>query len=217
MDEVARRKGARIWVEKSPWHSMYVDSIRRAYPDVRFVFVGRDPADVAASVLHLNPDTRPEIAQPGAARRQAIRRAAMGTVVLRRLAERYAARHPDRILLVTYEAMKAGLEDVMRRVSAFLGLEFEAATLERAYQPNTSFRGGAKRDAALTDADRRAARCWADLAAVLPLGPLVRLQRRQFEQGHKRRLPPWFFLSHPLVASAKATSPAEEVDGPAAT
>lgn len=46
-----RPHARRFIVKFSSWNLLYIDVLRRAFPDVPCVFVARDPAEVAASVL----------------------------------------------------------------------------------------------------------------------------------------------------------------------
>ena len=50
MDTIAARQGFSRWIEKTPWHMLYVRDIKKAMPNAKFVFVVRDPRDVVLSV-----------------------------------------------------------------------------------------------------------------------------------------------------------------------
>lgn len=50
MDRLAASQNKARWVEKTPWHILYLDEIRRDFPDARLVHIVRDPRDVLLSV-----------------------------------------------------------------------------------------------------------------------------------------------------------------------
>jgi len=51
MNLITRKQGESRWVEKTPWHMLYVAEIKQALPDAKFIFVMRDPRDTIQSVL----------------------------------------------------------------------------------------------------------------------------------------------------------------------
>lgn len=50
-EQFMRRQGKRRWVEKSPEHLRYVDSIRKYFPQSPIIRILRDPRDVALSLV----------------------------------------------------------------------------------------------------------------------------------------------------------------------
>ncbi|VAW53762.1 hypothetical protein MNBD_GAMMA05-1256 [hydrothermal vent metagenome] len=48
---VARQNNKTRWVEKTPYHMLYIPELRKALPDARFILMMRDPRDVTQSVL----------------------------------------------------------------------------------------------------------------------------------------------------------------------
>ena len=58
LDSIALRRGADVWVEKTPRHLQHVNAISKLLPNAKFIHIIRDGADVAASmykVTHEQP------------------------------------------------------------------------------------------------------------------------------------------------------------------
>ena len=52
MDLVANRQSKTRWIEKTPWHMLYVPEIRTAFPSAKFLVLVRDPRDVVLSIAN---------------------------------------------------------------------------------------------------------------------------------------------------------------------
>lgn len=50
MDVMAASQGKSHWVEKTPWHILYLREIQRDFPEARFIHIVRDPRDTCLSV-----------------------------------------------------------------------------------------------------------------------------------------------------------------------
>ncbi|HSB62038.1 MAG TPA: sulfotransferase [Vicinamibacteria bacterium] len=105
------------WGDKTPDHGRHIPTIRELLPEARFIHLIRDGRDVALSL-------RPLWFAPGRDM----------TTLARSWAERVrtaragAAGHPA-YLEVRYEELVASPEAVLRRIAAFLDLEFDSAML----------------------------------------------------------------------------------------
>jgi len=175
MNELARRSNARAWVEKSPRHTLLADSLAAAFPDARFVCVRRKLAALIRSRLWLEgpPPRYPR-------RLGVLLRACAAHALYTRTMIRFSKRCP-RSVLIDYEEMSRDPENVCRRVTKFLGLDFDIDMLEPRYPPNTSFGNTADRRRALGPVDRIAILLFGATLRLLPLGFLERLEAHRRE------------------------------------
>jgi hypothetical protein len=118
MSRHARRSGKTVVGEKSPHHCRHVEAIARELPEARFIHIQRDPRDVMASRLGMFWSGR-SVAS-GARSWAGIAREH------RRLRDAMPA---DRYTTVRFENLLGNTEEELRRLSRFLGLEFDAAML----------------------------------------------------------------------------------------
>lgn len=161
MDEVARRRGVDLWVEKSPAHTALAEYLATTFPDARFVCVVRRAPGAIASQLWL--DGHPP---PHPARIRVLMRACLLRAQQRLLAQ--FCRSHGRCFLTKYENFAADSQGECRRMCDFLGIDYEPTMLELPWKRNTSF-GSANRHRALSVPDRIIV---ATLNAVLALLPL---------------------------------------------
>jgi Sulfotransferase family len=140
---LAAPPGARLFVDKSPPYHYIADNLVRTFPDARFVFLWRNPLSVLASTVETFCDGR---WKPFWHRGDLFDGLAHLTAAYRR--------HADRVVAVRYEDLVSGDEAPWRRVTDYLGVEFDPASLERFAEVQFSGRmgdpTGAKRYAALS-------------------------------------------------------------------
>jgi hypothetical protein len=139
--------GRRLRGEKTPHHIHHVPTLLAWYPDARVIHTFRDPRAVYVS---LRRKERPEklTALGRAARRLGMPfdLYAMANLIHRwrwmaRLHRDYAARYPDRYLLLRFEDLVSDPAATAERLAAFLGIGFDPAMLEQVVL-NSSFAGG---------------------------------------------------------------------------
>lgn len=125
LDVAARRAGVPIWLEKTPSHLRYIETIAALVPDARFIHIVRNGPDAIASlydVSHRYPD-----AECWAASRQLDR-------CIRRWIEdlQRSVRYLDdpRHLVVSYDRLIASPSQELPAVFQFIGTAFEPAVLE---------------------------------------------------------------------------------------
>jgi len=133
MDAVARRDGARYWIEKTPKHAIYYQELLRRFPDARFLVIRRRFLDVVRSQLGTFGR-----ADAGAFRQRAEK-------VFRyesdaRAVQRLFRSAPGRVLIVSYEDLVANTALQTARVLNWLGLE--SASLISRYEAASSFGSG---------------------------------------------------------------------------
>jgi len=110
-----------LWIEKTPGHLDSLERIHAMFPDARFLWMVREPAQVFAS--------HRELLEPGKGwgdEWKPVEAHCAHWLALHRRGEAFAERHPDRILQLRLEDMAADPEAAMARVRAFVGSEFAA-------------------------------------------------------------------------------------------
>ena len=147
METVARRTGARYWLEKTPKHAIYSDVLVERFPSARFVIITRSFVNTMGSQLakFSNPRAR--------WLRQRLEKAFRYEADLRAI-RRLRKRLPDRVVSVTYENLLRDPVVQTDRVLQFLGLP--ERPLRSAYPPDSS-------EASPT---ARSALSWRDRAAL---------------------------------------------------
>lgn len=192
MGEVARRKEARYWLDKTPEHTLMIHRLAAIYPDAKFIAIVRDAHDVMRSNV-------------GRYRRSGWRRQFglfYGTLNLVHYTKEIAqyARRSRRIKVIRFEDMRSQPEKTFRELVTFLELDFEAALLKEAYVPNTTFwaeREG-QRHKVLSQREKRL------ISAALKVGNYLpnwsfRIARRLMGSDNEKPLPRWFFSMYPPV------------------
>lgn len=120
-ETVAGFCGREQWVEKTPHNLRYLDDILAADPDARMVVMLRSPEGFMASYKHQGDRKQAEV------RRQfsSLFHPAIAAMVCRGYldgAARARAAHPQNVLVVRLEELKADTDKVLRRVMDHLGL-----------------------------------------------------------------------------------------------
>ena len=127
VDELARRAGARSWVEKSPEHVYHAQAINARFPGARFVHVVRDPRDVVTSIMH----TWWVVPRAQGRRARLVAGAVLWELMtfagLRLLADASLA---PVVLAVRYESLVNRPRMELERMAAFLGLPNDREALE---------------------------------------------------------------------------------------
>lgn len=139
MESIAAEKKADYWLEKTPAHTLKAFTIKRYYPDARFIGITRDEVDSAVSSLYLKKkQDRGRLVRLGSLAKVTCLKY-LYDASLRKLKKRY----PDDVLLVEYESLTT--QTVLQTVEICGFLEIEKMTLESSYPPNTSFRGNVEK------------------------------------------------------------------------
>ncbi len=175
MDAAARRHGARLWLEKTPAHTLRARFLAREFPGAAFIGMIRSTPDVVASNVHGFGDPRSFLAWF---------RQAMVTTVCRRIIERMGA------TIVRFEDLRDDFDATVSRIAAVLGID-PAAVPRSVFERNTSFADGLP---AIAPWQRLAMALGSGLVRLVP-GPL--LDRALDRWGTRKSggaLPDWFFL-----------------------
>jgi hypothetical protein len=119
MGMYAERYGKPEAAEKTPFHLLKVPLILEWFPEARIVGIVRDGRDVVRSILKA----------PWTAH-QSLRRHCYKWSMCATISRRLVRERPGQFMLVRYEDLVQETEATLRKVNAFLGLEFEAGQLE---------------------------------------------------------------------------------------
>jgi hypothetical protein len=118
--EKAANGGARYFLDKSPCYYLVAEEIMRLFPDGKFVFLWRNPLSIMASIIETFNDSR---WYPSLFRGDLF-------VGLPRLVSAYHA-NSSRVHSVRFEDLVGGGDLHWRRLMDYLGIEFDAETLDR--------------------------------------------------------------------------------------
>ena len=195
MDEMANRAGARVWIEKSPSHTLLAEDLAREFPDARFVGIVRRPQAVINSHLSLAGEPVPRYPR----RARTVFRMARDCSLYERWLSRFC-RGRDDAVFTTYEELRADPERETARICEHIGIEFTPSMLDLPWRRNTSFDAARPRSKSLGRTDRMIV--GASLAA-LRLVPVSALER-QVERSQERsgiQWPRWVWRRRDAAAT----------------
>jgi hypothetical protein len=177
MGLVARRAGARYWLEKTPRHAIYGEILLNRFAGARFILLERAFTDTIQSQLAVFANRR-----AGWLRRrlEKVARYESDARAMRRLG-RLA---PSRVIAVRYEALRGDLEAEMGRVLRFL--ELPERRLATPYPRVSSFGPEGADRPPLAAGERALLEAMRWLCAAIPFGVLVRLRERHDRRGALR-------------------------------
>jgi hypothetical protein len=185
MEEMARRRDARFWIEKSPDHTLLCRQLARDFPDARFVCVVRESMSRVRSMVS-GPKWRP---RSYLGRILFLFRACAANDLYGRTLKRFSS-ECGRGILIRYEDLLGDADGNLRRITDFVGMPFEPTMLRARFAPNSSFRSSQERDRALSAFDRGLIRVFAGIFHFVPL-PLLRGINSWRHRGHLPKWPAW--------------------------
>lgn len=124
LDEMARDRGKRMWLEKTPRHVLHAPRIRRMVPDSVFIHMVRDGRDVVASIVDRArrfPESFPRQENP----RYGIRQ------WNRSLEATRTAMQEEGHVVVLYEGLARHPRKTLQSLCSRLGLTFQESMLRR--------------------------------------------------------------------------------------
>lgn len=189
MDRFAAERGAKLWIEKTPPHSVLVNQLSVIYPDAKFITVIRDVEAVVASTIAL-AGTEPESKMSNVGE---IFSTVVSWVIYNKILRSFG-KHSDKMLTIRYEDLKSDLEHCLQKICAFLEIPFEPEMSELPFVRNTSFTK-IKRGQALSGEEKMMIRFTRHIFELIPLWILNAINKR-IKSKKKRNLPPWFFKMH---------------------
>ncbi|MCH2136954.1 MAG: sulfotransferase [Phycisphaerales bacterium] len=118
MDGVSARRGDERWAQKGTSYIFYGREILDAWPDVRLIYMLRNPWDLVASRRRRNP------------RMEAVASTLISWAKGLKLARALSASHPDRFRMVRYEDLTGEGEATVRALCQWLDTPFDASFLD---------------------------------------------------------------------------------------
>ncbi len=156
-DFLTLRAGRGRWMEKTPSHVFQIEVILRSIPTARFVEITRDPRDILAS-KKTRRETVWSTDRYGDEERayKHLEKAydplwdalSWKSAVTAGRAAR--AKHPDRMLRISYEHLVADPESVLRQICDFLEMPFEPAMLAATGGNSAEWNGAPAKDGIYT-------------------------------------------------------------------
>lgn len=190
MDRYAEGKGAELWLEKNPSHSFHVEEIARCYEDAKFIAIERDVVGQLRSALKMNE--LEGIEMRGLRKAVGILKEVVGYCAAQKHINRLRSKHPDRMLVVSYEDLVKSRKEVITAICDFLGVAFEPAMLESPYKAASSFISEEEKKGVLSDREAAATRIIFRLCNLLPWR-FYRWLYRRAKKMQGLHFPHWFF------------------------
>jgi len=108
---------SRIWGDKTPLNTLYLDWIGSVYPKSKFIHIIRDGRDVADSYLRMK-------------RYQKLEEAARRWNTSINLAQSFGSKRGDDYMEMRYEELVTDTEPVIRQACSFLGIDYSPSMLD---------------------------------------------------------------------------------------
>lgn len=176
MDDLAHRRGAAHWLEKSPDHTVYISEIAEAYPDAVFIAIRRDVLSVTQSRLVWERKLMGRLE-----RTLFILKSVYRWTCFYKIIHDFAARNPARIHIVEYQAMRSDKAVTLQHVCEFLNIPFEERLASDQYAPNTSYREK-QPNKGLFPAEKQLIRVAAAALQLVPTRILLRVFRSHLKK-----------------------------------
>jgi len=113
--------GSRLWGDKTPLNTMYLDWIGSVYPQSKFVHIIRDGRDVVSSYLKMK-------------RYQSVDEAAKRWNNSINLAQNFGSKINNNYIEIRYESLVNNPEKVVMEVCDFLGVKYDSKILDHTSQ-----------------------------------------------------------------------------------
>jgi len=141
MEEICAQQDAPRWAECTPDHGLYIEQIKRDFPDALFIHIVRDGRDVALSLARKG-FVKP---MPWGTYRSESAAAVYWSWITRRIANSEDFANPG-FLTVHYEDLVSSLQSTLQRIAEFIDKPIDLQTIAQTpvgsvAQPNTSFEG----------------------------------------------------------------------------
>jgi len=189
MDEFARQHSAPLWLEKSPTHTKKALWLAKKYPTARFVAIIRDVEDVVASVLakaDMNLQSKYKLTVAS--------RVVYAWVYYNKTISELSKKYSSRSITVHFGEFCNDKECVLRRITSFLGVDYQPDMVTKAYKPNTSFSGKQTRNRLLSEREKAFIRQLASMLNTIPYEAYWALDTlRNYIWKKEPELPKWFF------------------------
>jgi hypothetical protein len=180
MEEVARKKGARYWIEKTPKHTVYYQELLQHFPRAKFVLIDRPFRDAYLSNI---VKYRSRFRMPPVLLHLAKVFRYSSDIKAMRLLESKA---PERIAKVDFHAMVSNTDGEIAKVLRFL--ELGERSLPVRYGMNTSHTRKRKDEVDFPEWQWRLIEIAMRLMTAMPF-PLVKWLRTRYDKMNARKYP----------------------------
>ena len=120
MEEISSEQGYDRWLEKTPWHILYTQEIKKHIPNSKFILIIRDPRDVALSIHHYGW-SKGFFAGPV--------RAAIAWAWHMKKVMKDLSQCSDDVLMIKFEDLVENAEKSTRIIAEFLGVDMDYGTI----------------------------------------------------------------------------------------
>ncbi len=139
MNRAAQAKGASIWIEKSPPHTLVASRIADAFPTAQFLGITRNFDDwLRSSVKHSKSTGRLTSDRP-LPRTYLIAKLVAERSLYEAAIDSLKEKYRDRVLHISYEDLRHQHSRTKDRICSFLGIGSLEDKVSSKYEPNSSF------------------------------------------------------------------------------
>ena len=145
MDKYAEKESSKYWLEKTPYHSLYVKELSDYYPDAIFISIERDVVDKIKS--HLKQHEK-------SSKLDSKLKGIIKGIISYRIVKVYLDeldKLPNKSVRLTFEELKNNKENTIQNLFRNLELNYYKELLEDKYRPNTSFSSKEERKSVLSN------------------------------------------------------------------
>jgi hypothetical protein len=139
MDRASRKKGATVWIEKSPPHTLVASYIAKAFPTAKFIAITRNFEDwLRSSIKHSKRTGR--LGSDSVLSRLYLIAKLVGERVLYEAAiDSLKEEYGDRVLHIRYEDLRYEHRDTKQKIFSFTDVGSLSDRISSKYEPNSSF------------------------------------------------------------------------------
>jgi len=153
MDEFAKTKNSKYWVEKTTSHTLTLPEIKNVFPNAYFVATKRNIIDTIRSAIGLKVKNE-TIGKNGARKKLHILIEVFRYHTFKKHVTQFA-RLNSSIQTIEFEKLVNDKEHVVKQLCQFLEFNYEKTMLDQKFEPNTSFSGNMDRKTTLSSREKR--------------------------------------------------------------
>lgn len=139
MERASQAKGASMWIEKSPPHTLVASRIADAFPAAQFLAITRNFDDWLRSSVKHSKRTGRLISDRPLPRIYLIAKLIGERLLYEAAIDSLKEKYRDRVLHISYEALRHEHSKTKDRIFSFLGIESLEERVNSKYEPNSSF------------------------------------------------------------------------------
>lgn len=147
-EAVARAYKKSFWVEKTPFHLMYIDDILSCYPNCRIIICLRSPESFLLSYKYLGSRKDPIVKQ----NMESLYHPILASLICRKnikQAQKASSRYPERVLILHLEETIKSPQETLQRV--YDHLKLPESRIKTFPQTNSSFQSDQNKTQKLSD------------------------------------------------------------------